>query len=212
MYDLYDFARSSAAYRVRIALALKQISYSRTTVDLLAGEQYEAEFRAVNPQGLVPAYTDDDIHLTQSVAIIEYLDERYPDPPLLPRQIHQRARSRQIAHIIASDIHPLNGFRVHAYLRDALRMDAKQRRSWFSHWLLDGLDALELILTADDDTRSEFAVGDTVSLADICIVPQVDLARRNGVDMDDFPRTAKIADHCLTLPAFRGAHPDNQAS
>lgn len=211
MYELHDYLRSAAAYRVRIALALKGIEHDRSDVDLVGGAQHDPDFRALNPQGLVPVYSDENLHLTQSLAIIEYLDERYPEPPLLPVSLEQRARARQIAQIVCSDIHPLNGFRVHVYLRDALGIDTIRRRRWFEHWVLEGLDALELWLTADATTR-RFAVGDTVSIADVCLVPQLDLARRNRIDVEDFPRLAAIERACMALPAFRDTHPGTGAA
>ena len=207
MFELHDFARSSAAYRVRIALALKGLDYTPVAIDLLKGEQHEADFRALNPQGLVPVYSDGEVHLSQSLAIMEYLDERHPDPPLLPASPAPRAQARQIANLICCDIHPLDGFRVLIYLRDTLGIDVQRRRLWFQHWLLEGLDALELWLTADN-ARRRFCVGDQISIADICLVPQLDVARRNNIDIDDFPRLAAVESACMTLPAFRDTHPD----
>jgi len=207
MFELHDFARSSAAYRVRITLALKALDYHRVAIDLLKGEQHEADFRALNPQGLVPIYSDGEVHLSQSLAIIEYLDECHPAPPLLPTSPEARARARQIANLICCDIQPLDGFRVLIYLRDTLGVDIQRRRHWFQHWLLEGLDALELWLTADS-ARRRFCVGDEVSIADVCLVPQLDVARRNNIDIDDFPRLAAVEKACLVLPAFRDTHPD----
>ncbi len=202
MYELHDFARSSAAYRVRIALALKKIDYTSVPVDLVGGVQHEQAYRSINPQGLVPVYSDDRILLSQSLAIIEYLDERYPDPPLLPDDLEQRARARQFAQIIVSDIHPLNGFRVHTYLRDALGVAAGARRKWFHYWLLEGLDALELWLAAKGSAK-RYCVGELPSIADICLIPQLDVARRNRIDIDEFPRLAAVETSCLALDAFR---------
>ncbi|MEQ8231061.1 MAG: maleylacetoacetate isomerase [Gammaproteobacteria bacterium] len=207
MYELHDYLRSASAYRVRIALALKGVSCARREVDLVAGAQHDPDFRALNPQGLVPVYSDEQLHLTQSLAIIEYLDERYPEPPLLPASLEQRARARQLAQIVCTDVQPLNGFRVHVYLRDVLGIDAGRRRRWFEHWLLEGLDAVELWLTADAGSR-RFAVGDSVSIADVCLVPQLDLARRNRIDVEEFPRLAAVERACMALPAFRDTHPD----
>lgn len=206
MFELHDFLRSSAAQRVRIALAWKNIDYTRVPVDLVRGEQHDPDFRAVSPQGLVPIYGDEKILLSQSLAIIEYLNERYPDPPLLPDDPLGRARARQYAQIICADIHPLNGFRVHAYLRDTLRLDARARRRWFHHWLAEGLDALEVHLAANRGSQ-RYCVGDEVSIADLCLVPQLDIARRNRVDMDDFPRLVAIEAACLELDAFSSAGP-----
>jgi maleylpyruvate isomerase len=207
VFELHDFSRSSAAYRVRIALAYKGVDYRRVGVDLLQGEQHAAGFRSLNPEGLVPVFSDEHQPLSQSLAILEYLEERYPEPPLLPVAREARARARQIAGIVACDIHPLNGFRVHVYLRDTLGIDTRRRRAWFMHWLAEGLDAVELWLTARGGQHG-FCVGDTVSLADVCLVPQADLARRNGLPLDDYPRVAAIERACMALPAFRDTHPD----
>ncbi|MGE0485421.1 MAG: maleylacetoacetate isomerase [Gammaproteobacteria bacterium] len=207
MFELHDFSRSSAAYRVRIALAYKGIDYQRVDVDLLQGAQHEAGFRSLNPEGLVPVYSDEHQHLSQSLAILEYLEERYPQPSLLPGSREERARARQIASIVACDIHPLNGFRVHVYLRDSLGVDTRRRRAWFTHWLAEGLDAIELWLTAHGG-QHRYAIGDAVSLADVCLVPQADVARRNGLDLDDYPRVAAVERACMELPAFRDTHPD----
>lgn len=200
MYELHDFGPSSAAYRVRIALALKGIDYRRCPVHLVQGAQNEAGFRSLNPQGMVPVYSDETLHLSQSLAILEYLEERYPEPPLLPAAPAERARVRQLANLVCCDIHPLNGFRVHVYLRDGLGLGTRQRRAWFTHWLLEGLDAVELWLAAAASGR--YCVGDRVTLADVCVVPQLDIARRNGIDIDEFPRLATIERTCLELPAF----------
>ncbi len=205
MYELHDFARSTAAYRVRIALALKGISHDVHDVDLNAGAQHDPEFRSLNPQGMVPVYSDEQVLLSQSLAIIEYLDERYPQPPLLPQGLVARARVRQFAHLISADIHALNAHRVHSYLRDTLRADTAARRQWFGHWLYEGLDALELWLAAGPAGR--YCVGDAVTMADLCLVPQLEIARRNRIDVDDFPRLCAIEAACLALDAFRGAAP-----
>lgn len=207
MFELHDFSRSSAAYRVRIALAYKGVDHQRVGVDLVRGEQHEADFRSLNPQGLVPVYSDETLHLSQSLAILEYLEERYPQPPLLPASREGRARARQLASLVACDVHPLNGFRVHVYLRDALGVDMRRRRAWFLHWLAEGFDAIELWLAAQGNPP-RFCVGDAVSLADVCLVPQVEVARRNGLDVDDYPRIAAIERACMALPAFRDTHPD----
>ena len=208
MYELHDFARSGAAYRVRIALALKGLDYAAVTVDLNQSEQHDAGFRALNPQGMVPVYADEQALLTQSLAIIEYLDERYPEPPLLPEALTDRGRARQFAHLMACDIHPMNVHRVHVYLRDSLQLDTASRRRWFEYWILEGLDALELWLAADG-IPGRYCVGDTVTIADICLVPQLELARRNSIDIADFPRLNAIESACLELDAFTLTHPDH---
>ena len=209
MYELYDFAQSSSAYRVRIALNLKGVDYTSVPVALDKGEQHDPDFRSVNPQSMVPVYSDEKLLLSQSLAIIEYLDERYPDPPLLPKDRNERARARQFAQMIVSDVHALNAFRVVRFLRDKFKIGAKVRRQWFNHWLIEGLDALELWLTAADSTR-RYCVGDAPTIADICLVPQLEIARRNGIDLEDFPRLTEIDGVCTALDAFRNAHPDQQ--
>ena len=210
MYELHEFNVSVCSYRVRIGLTLKGISYDSKPVSLIkgGGEQHSVEYRSLNPQGLLPTYSDDDITLSQSLAILEYLDERYPEPPLLPTAPVARARVRQIAQLLACDIQPLTNLRVLGYLRTVLRVDDNARSLWFRHWLLEGLDALELWLTADDST-SVYAIGDTISIADICIVPQLYAARRFKLPLDDFPRLCQIEAVCLDHPAFSDTRPDD---
>ena len=206
MYELHDYFRSSSAHRVRIALHLKRVEHVTLPIALHQGEQHEADFRALNPQGLVPVYSDGQILLSQSLAIIEYLDERYPEPPLLPPSPVERARARQIAQMICSDMQPLNAFRVVTFLRDSFGIDTRGRRRWFNHWLLEGLDALELWLAAASGARS-YCVGERVSIADVCLVPQLAVARRNGIDLEDFPRLLAIEGACLQMDAFSRAAP-----
>lgn len=204
MRELHDFHRSSSAHRVRIALGLKGLDYKAVPVALQDGEHLEAEYRTINPQGLVPVYSDPQILLSQSLAIIEYLDECHPTPRLLPATPLERARARQFALLVAADIQPLTGLRVMSYLRDACRMDVAARRGWFNHWLMEGLDALELWLTASE-RASRFCVGDDPTIADVCLVPQLEVARRSGIDVDEFPRLAAVEARCLALPAFVAA-------
>ncbi len=204
MRELHDFHRSSSAHRVRIALALKGLDYQAVPVALQDGEHLEAEYRSVNPQGLVPVYGDAQILLSQSLAIIEYLDETHPSPPLLPSTPLERARARQFALLVAADMQPLTALRVMSYLRDECRMDVAARRRWFHHWLLEGLDALELWLTAAE-RATRFCVSNEPSIADVCLVPQLEVARRSGIDVEEFPRLAKVEVQCLALPAFQQA-------
>lgn len=204
MYELLDYFHSSSAHRVRIALNLKGISYDSVAVDLNTGKQHEVDFRSANPQGLVPVYSDENLIVSQSLAIIEYLDERYPEPPLLPEKLTERAHARQFAQIVCCDIHPLNALRVISFLRDTFRIDTKGRRRWFTHWMLEGLDAMELWLAARDD-GARYCVGNAVTIADLCLVPQVDVARRNRIDLDEFPRLAEIEAACMELEAFQKA-------
>ena len=211
MYELYDFYLSPCTYRVRIGLHLKGVAYQSTPVSLIkgGGEQHLPEFRALNPQGMVPAFSDHDIVLTQALAILEYLDERYPEPPLLPEDPVARARTRQLAQIIACDIQPLTNLRVLAYLRTVLKADTNKRSMWFRHWLLEGLDAIELWLTANR-TAGPYCIGTQVTLADICLVPQLYSARRFNLLLDDFPMLCGIEAACLELAAFHETHPDRQ--
>ena len=204
---LYTYFRSSAAYRVRIAANLKGIRYRPQFVHLLKGEQRLPAYRTLNPQGLVPVLVVDETALTQSLAIIEYLEEAYPEPPLLPKALKDRAYVRALAAIIACDIHPLNNLRVICYLKETLNQDEKARLAWIQHWIQEGLAAFEEHLYR---TQGRFCFGDGPTLADVCLVPQVYNARRFGCDLNNFPRIQAIDQHCLALPAFQQAAPENQ--
>ena len=208
--ECYSYYRSTASHRVRIALNLKQVPHTLHTVDLLAGggAQHEVEFRAINPQGCVPVLVDGELALSQSLAILEYLDEKHPAPPLLPPE--GRARARQFAQIISSDVHPLNNLRVMQYLQTEFGMPEAGRRRWYHHWILEGFDALELWLTAES-APGPYCLGEAVSLADICLVPQLHSARRMRVPLEDFPALADIEAACLELDAFRRAAPEAQS-
>lgn len=206
--ELYDFHLSVSSYRVRIGLSIKGLPYRRRPLSLSrdGGEQHAAGYRALNPQGLVPTLLDDDFVLTESLAILEYLDERHPRPPLLPADPKRRARVRQLAQIMVSDIAPLTNLRVITYLRSVLKTSENERAKWFRHWLLEGLDALELWLAADGAVAA-YCVGDEVTLADVCLVPLLYGARRFGLPLDDFPRLCGIEERCLALDAFQRAAP-----
>ena len=204
---LYTYFRSSAAYRVRIAANLKGIRYRPQFVHLLKGEQHLLAYRMLNPQGLVPVLVDETA-LTQSLAIIEYLEEAYPEPPLLPKALKDRAYVRALAAIIACDIHPLNNLRVICYLKEILNQDEKARLAWIQHWIQEGLEAFEEHL---DRIQGRFCFGDRPTLADVCLVPQIYNARRFGCDLDNFPRIQAIDQRCLALPAFQQAAPENQS-
>ncbi len=210
--ECYSYYRSTASHRVRIALNLKQVPHTLHTVDLLAGggAQHEVEFRAINPQGCVPVLVDGELALSQSLAILEYLDEKHPAPPLLPPTPEGRARARQFAQIISSDVHPLNNLRVMQYLQTEFGMPEAGRRRWYHHWILEGFDALELWLTAES-APGPYCLGEAVSLADICLVPQLHSARRMRVPLEDFPALADIEAACLELDAFRRAAPEAQS-
>jgi maleylacetoacetate isomerase len=209
MLELHHFYLSAASYRVRIGLALKGLDYRAVPVSLTrgGGEQLLPDYRSMNPQGLLPTMADEDFILTQSLAILEYLEETRPQPPLLPRDPVQRARARQFAQIIVADIQSLTSLRVLAYLRTTLEAGELQRAQWFKHWLLEGLDALELWLTAETQPH-RYCFGETVTLADICLVPLLHAARRFRLPLDDFPRMCEVEAACLALPAFAHAHPD----
>jgi maleylpyruvate isomerase len=206
--ELYDSNRSASAHRVRIALEFKGLDYRALPLSLTrgGGEQLMPEYRAVNPQGLLPSLIDDDFVLTQSLAIIEYLEDCHPLPALLPAAPRARARARQLAQMVVADIQSLTNLRVLAHLRSALQASDLARSRWYRHWLLEGLDALELWLTAEDGGR--YCVGDAVTIADLCVVPLLHSARRFALALDDFPRLCKVEAACLELPAFQRAHPE----
>ena len=208
---LYTYFRSSAAYRVRIALNLKGLAYEAIPVHLLrgGGEQKQAAYKDVNPLGLVPTLVTDAAVFTQSLAIMEWLDETCPEPPLLPKPADARAQVRAIAHTIASDIHPLNNLRVLGYLTKTLGMTDEQKSAWIRHWIEEGLLAVEHLLVTTG-TRGRFCYGDTPSMADCCLVPQVFNARRFHCNLDHLPILSGIVAACEDLEAFRAAAPAQQ--
>ena len=206
---LYGYFRSSAAYRVRIALNLKGIAVSHASIHLAKGAQRAPEFRAVNPQGLVPALVVGDDVIVQSLAIIEYLDETHPEPPLLPADPAGRARVRALAQAIACEIHPLNNPRVLNHLTETLGHYEASRQAWYHHWIAEGFAGLEGLLAGHPDTGT-YCHGDRVTTADLCLVPQVYNARRFACDLDPYPTITRIADTLATLPAFAEAAPENQ--
>jgi maleylacetoacetate isomerase len=208
---LYTYARSSAAYRTRIALNLKGISCEMVGVDLRtpASDQHTPEYQAVNPQGLVPALIVENTTIAQSLAIIEYLDETHPDPPLLPRAPVERARVRAMALAVACDMHPLNNLRVLSYLRSPLGHDKETVNSWYRHWIAMGFRGLEQeARRASGDGRHMF--GSSVTLADIYIVPQMYNARRFKCDIEPYPTLRGICAHLESLAAFAQAAPETQ--
>ncbi|HSU43672.1 MAG TPA: maleylacetoacetate isomerase [Casimicrobiaceae bacterium] len=208
---LYDYFRSSAAYRVRIALNVKGIApEERTYVHLRMGSQRAQDYLALNPQGLVPALAlDDGSVLTQSLAIIEYLDETHPDPPLLPADPVARARVRAIALSIACEIHPLNNLRVLNYLVATMGVSREQKDGWYRYWIDVGFEALEKTLARDAATGC-FCHGDAPTLADVCLVPQMANARRFEIDLSPYPTLIRIESACTALPAFARAAPARQ--
>jgi maleylpyruvate isomerase len=205
---LYTYFRSSAAYRVRIALNLKGLAYEAVAIHLTkdGGHQHSPAFRTVNPHGRVPALVLDsgDI-LTQSLAIIDYLDETHPTPPLLPRDPIARARVRAFAQVIACDIHPLNNLVALQYLRRSMKHEQAEIDAWYHHWILQGFAALEATIGPPP-----YSFGSEVTLADVCLVPQVANARRLKVPLDDFPKVVAADAACLKLAAFDKARPENQ--
>ena len=207
---LYDYFRSSAAYRVRIALNLKGVAPERVYVHLRRGAQRADDYLAVNPQGLVPALvTDEGDVLTQSLAIVEWLDETHPRPPLLPADASGRARVRSLAQAIACDIHPLNNLRVLNYLTGTLGATDAQKDGWYRYWCDVGLEALETRLARERSTGA-FCHGDEPTLADVCLVPQLANARRVDLDLAPYPTLLRIESACAALPAFANAAPARQ--
>ncbi len=206
---LYTYYRSSAAYRVRIALNLKGLARQDVSVPLRAGAQRAEEYLDINPQGLVPTLLDGEVAVGQSLAILEYLEERYPEPPLLPADAAGRARVRQLGQIVACDIHPLNNLVVQRYLKHQLGLDEAARQRWYHHWVVQGFGAIEVLL-AESDATGSFCHGDQPTIADACLVPQVYNANRYQVDLSPYPSIRRIDQTCLALAAFAEAAPDVQ--
>ncbi|MDI5889824.1 maleylacetoacetate isomerase [Halomonas rhizosphaerae] len=210
MTTLYGYFRSSAAYRVRIALNLKGLAYDQVPVNLVKGEQRTEANVARHPQGLVPTLeTDDGVQLIQSLAICEFLDEVHPEPPLLPADAEGRARVRALAQLVACEIHPLNNLRVLKYLVGELGVGEEAKLAWYRHWIAEGFDALEGMLSREAGT-GDFCHGDTPTLADLCLVPQVFNAERFACDLSAYPTIQRITANCRALPAFRQAAPEAQ--
>jgi maleylpyruvate isomerase len=207
---LYDFFRSSAAFRTRIALNLKGLSYERAFIHLRKAEQSAPEYLKLNPQGLVPALQDGPHLLTQSLAIIEYLDETHPEPPFLPKPPVERARVRALALAVACDIHPINNLRVLVYLKKNLNASDEQHDTWYRHWIHEGFKGIEGLLKSGGTGR--FCHGDTPGLADICLVPQVFNAKRlcSDADLAIYPTIMRVFGECMKVPAFDAAQPDRQ--
>jgi maleylacetoacetate isomerase len=210
-FVLYGYFRSSAAFRTRIALNLKGIKPELHFVHLLkdGGQQHTPEYKTLNPQELIPALAHDGHTITQSLAIIEYLNEIVPEPPLLPRDVYGRARCREIAYAIACDIHPVNNLRVAQYIKRTFKTQDEDVFAWQRHWISVGFDALEKMLSASPET-GKFCHGDTATIADICLIPQIANARRVNLDIEIWPTLARIEAHALMHPAFDAALPKNQ--
>ena len=206
---LHGFFRSSTSFRVRAALNLKGIAFDQATYALRKGEQRSPAYLALNPQGLVPSFETPDGVLTQSLAIIEWLDEVFPNPPLLPHGPWARARVRSLAQIIALDIHPINNLRVLQYLEKTFGADEAQQAEWFRHWVGEAFLALEARLSIEPET-GKFCHGDTPGLADLCLVAQVINNARFAVDMSPYPTIQRIQDTCMALPSFEAAAPMKQ--
>ena len=204
---LYDYQRSSAAYRVRIALNLKGVDYESRPVNLLESEQKSDDYRALNPQGLVPMLEIDGHRLTQSLSIIVYLDQLFPDPPLMPRDPADGAHVRAMALAIACDIHPLNNLRVLKYLSGPLGIPQEERDRWYVHWIAEGFTALEVMAKPG---AGRFLFGDEPTIADVCLVPQLYNARRFHVPVDDYPTLLRADENANRMDAFAAAHPDRQ--
>jgi maleylpyruvate isomerase len=208
---LHTYFRSSSAYRVRIALNLKGLEAQHVPIHLTrgGGEQFTAEYRKLNPLALVPVLTEGNLRLSQSLAILEYLDERYPSPPLLPASIEDRSRARQLASTIACEIHPLNNLRVLKYLTGKLGLSDEAKVEWIAHWIKLGFEALEAELRTSA-SRGHYCVGDSPTIADCCLIPQVFNAQRFHIDPSAYPTLLAIHRACEALPAFQAAHPSRQ--
>lgn len=202
---LHDYFRSSASYRVRIALNLKGVAHQSVSVDLRTGAQRDPTYRALNPQGFVPMLEMDGLKLNQSLAIIDYLDARVPEPRFVAKDPATRSRQLAMALMIACDIHPLNNLRVLHYLKRELGVEELRRDTWYRHWISQGFTALEVMAA---DYAGTYLGGDAPCIADICLVPQMYNARRYEVALDDFPKLVRVDAALTALPAFAAAHPD----
>lgn len=206
---LYDYYRSTACFRVRILLNLKNISYEKLPIHLVnnGGEQHLDNYRSVNPQELVPTLVDGNFHLSQSLAIIEYLDELYPSPSIFPKSLQEKTRAREIAYIIACDMHPLNNLRVLKYQREYYHASDEDIQKWYHTWLDKGFHALEIKLEQIDRLK-DVCVGDTISIADLCLIPQIYNAHRFNFSLEKYPIMSKINQYCMSLEAFKKAYPN----
>lgn len=208
MIELFDYFRSTASYRVRIALAFKELPVECREIHLVqdGGQQHQAFYQAINPQCLVPTLKEADFELTQSIAILEYLEEKYPTPALMPADLTTRAKVRQLAQLIACDIHPLNNLRVLQYLVNEFGHSEADKMQWYHHWIQQGFQALESWLEKYQ-SNGQFCFGEQPTLADVCLVPQVYNAHRFECDMQTYPLISSINKHCLTLAAFASTAP-----
>lgn len=208
--QLYGYWRSSAAYRVRIALNLKAIAYQSMPVHLIqdGGQQHSEEYTALNPTHLVPTLVDGDFVLNQSMAIIEYLDSQYPEVKLIPSDAKHAAQARALAYDIACEVHPLNNLRVQQFLSQQLEVNDEKKQAWVDHWMSVGFAAFEQQVIK---SKGKYCVGDEVTIADLCLVPQIYNAQRFNVDLTPFPETMEIVERCRKLPAFISASPEQQS-
>ena len=207
--QLFTFFRSSTSFRLRIALAYKRLDYEPHYVSLPKMEHRIPSYRDMNPQGLVPLLVEDGRFLIQSMAVIEYLDEVYPEPPLMPKDPIGRSYVRAVSQVIGCEIHPLNNVRVLKHLKAQFGADEAATNAWYEHWITEGLSGLEGYL-AREGLSGDFCYGNTVTMADICLVPQIFNARRFNCALDAYPKLLAITDRCMTLDAFRAAEPSTQ--
>jgi maleylacetoacetate isomerase len=206
--QLYSFFNSSTSYRVRIALALKGLDYDYLPVNIRTLEHRAQDYTDKNPSACVPLLGDGQMNLGQSLAIIDYLDARYPEPRLLPRDAEMRARVLELSSVIACDIHPVNNLRILRYLQDVLGVSPEQKDAWYRHWIKEGMTAVETLLARHG--HGPYCFGDAPTLADCCLVPQVANAQRMGCDMSGYPTAMAVYEHCNAQPAFQGAVPSRQ--
>ena len=209
MFKLFTYWRSSTAYRVRIAMNLKGLAYEPAFVSIPKREHRGEDYLAVNPQGLVPALVEDGRVVAQSLAILEFLEERTPEPPLLPTGLHERAYVRALSQVIGCEIHPLNNVRVLRYLEDELGADAAARNAWYRRWIAEGLAAFEAML-GRHEFAGDFCFGGAPTMADVCLVPQIYNARRFDCPLAGYPRATTIAARCAALEPFARAAPERQ--
>lgn len=212
MLKLYDYFRSGAAYRTRIALNLKKLEYEQFSINLTkdGGEQFGLDYNEINPQNLVPTLMNGDLKIYQSMAIMEYLEEAFPEPSLFPADLVGRARVRALANVITCDIHPLNNLRVRLYLVNEMEVTDDNRRTWIEHWIQLGFQAYEKMLADSEDTGS-YSHGDEPTMADACLIPQIANARINKVDLSGFPLILGVEEVCHSHSAFEKALPLNQS-
>jgi len=210
MITLYDFGNSGAAYRTRIALNLKNLNYKQIPIHLTkdGGQQFKDDYAEINPQNFVPTLLDGDMELIQSMAIMEYLEEVYAEPTIIPGSASDRAQIRALANIVACDIHPINNLRVRLYLADEMGVTPDNQKTWIENWIYSGFEAFEKLYAKGP--KGKFSYGDVPTIADACLIPQIANARRNNCELSDYRVLLKIEEVCQQLPAFENALPENQ--